>query len=173
MCPKTYTLEPSEKATQVMVATADLLVWGDLITREHARIVAFLVTLADDFVPLHDAKVLFLGPTQKSAPVDRSSIYIRLEEILLFHSMSETEPVPEESEVRRIEPLEVNVGPFLIEGFILKSPFATLQNLLLISKDEYMPIYRATIRHVAKPWLGTFKAQSVQVRRDRMSVMTR
>jgi hypothetical protein len=173
MSPKTYTLEPSEKATQVMVGTADLLIWGDLVTKEHARIVGFLATLAEDFVPLRDAKILFLSLTQKSAPVGRPTVYVKLEEILIFHSITESEPLPEESEVRRFEPLEATVGSFLIEGIILKSPIATLQNLLLVSKDEYMPIYRATICHVAKPWLGTFKAQMVQVRRDRMSVMTR
>ena len=50
MTTKTYTLEPGQKATQVMIGTPDTLIWGDLITREQTRISAFLNTLAEDFV---------------------------------------------------------------------------------------------------------------------------
>ena len=170
---KTYTLEPGEKATQVMIGTADMLVWGDLVTKEHARMAAFLTTLAEDFVPLRDAKILFLAPTQQVAPVDRQVVYVKLEEILFFYSMSDPVPLPEESEVRRFEPIEVIAGSFQIEGTLLKSPISSLQNMLLVSKDAYIPVYQATVRHVAKPWLGGFASSVVQVRRERMAVAVR
>lgn len=173
MSQKSYTLASDEKATQVMIGTADMLLWGDLVTKEHARLVAFLATLAEDFVPLRDAKILFLAPTQQIAPVERPTVYLKLEEILLFYVMSDPEPLPEETEVRRFEPVEAIVGPFQIEGMILKSPIATLQNLLLVAKDAYMPIYEATIRHVAKPWLGTFSSDMVQVQRARLTMTVR
>ena len=170
MSPKSYTLDPSEKATQVMIGTPDMLLWGDLVTKEHVMVSGFLNTLAEDFVPLRDAKVLFLAPAQKAAPLERPVVYVKLEEILLFLSMGEQSLLPEESEVRRYEPLEAIVGPFQVQGEILKSPIATLQNLLLVSKDTYMPFYKATVRHVAKPWLGTFSNSMVQIRRDRLTV---
>lgn len=170
MNPKSYTLDPSEKATQAMMGTSDMLLWGDLVTKKHVIITGFLNTLAEDFVPMRDAKVLFLAPAQQATPLDRSVLYVKLEEILLFFSMGEQSPLPEESEVRRYEPIEAIVGPFQVQGEILKSPIATLQNLLLVSKDAYMPIYRATIRHVGKPWLGTFSSSTVQIRRDRLTI---
>ncbi len=173
MSPKSYTLEPGQKATQVMIGTSDMLVWGDLLTKEQARIVGFLTTLAEDFVPLYDAKVLFLTPPQQTAPLERPSLYVKLEEILFFYAMSDVAEIPEESEVRRFEPIEAIVGSFLIEGVILKSPIATLQNLLLVTKDAYIPIYKATVRHVAKPWLGAFSSTMIQVRRERLTVMVR
>jgi hypothetical protein len=167
---KSHTLDPGEKATQVMVGTADLLVWGDLVTREQVRLSGFLNTLAEDFVPFHDAKALFLAPAQQVAPVDKAIIYMKLEEILFFYAMSDLEPLPEESEVRRYEPVQFFIGSYRIEGSILKSPIAALLNLLLVTKDAYMPIYQAKISHVAKPWLGTFSASMVQLRRDRLCV---
>jgi hypothetical protein len=170
MSPKSYTLDPSEKATQVMIGTADLLLWGDLVTKAHVTVVGFLNTLAEDFVPVRDARVLLLAPAQQAAPLERSVVYVKLEEILLFFSMGEQAELPEESEVRRYEPIEAVVGPFQVEGEILKSPIATLQNLLLVSKEAYMPFYKATIRHVAKPWLGTFSASMVQLRHDRLII---
>jgi hypothetical protein len=173
MSTKPYELQPDEKATQVMIGTQDMLLWGDLVTKEHARINAFLSTLAEDFVPLHDVKILFLAPTQQISPLQRAIAYVKLEEILFFFPMAENVPLPEESETRRFEPIELVVGSFQIEGQLLKSPVATMQNLLLVTKDNYMSFYQATIRQVAKPWLGTFSTSMVQVRRGRLTLIQR
>jgi hypothetical protein len=170
---KPYELKSDEKATQVMIGTHETLLWGDLVTKEHARIGAFLSTLAEDFVPLHDARILFLTPTQQMPPLQRTIVYIKLEEILFFYLMTEDVPLPEESEVRRFEPIELIIGSFQVEAQILKSPVAKMQNLLLVTKDSYMPFYQATIRHVAKPWLGVFSTSMVQIRRQNMALTLR
>jgi len=167
---KTYTLEPGEKATQVMIGTPELLLWGDLVTKEQVRISSFLNTVAEDFVPLHDCKALFLTPAQQVAPVDKAVIYVKLEEILFFYTMADHEPLPEESEVRHYQPVEYFISSYRIEGSLLKSPIATLLNLLLVTKEAYMPVYQAKISHVAKPWLGTFSASMLHIRRDRLLV---
>jgi hypothetical protein len=171
MSEKPYELAPDQKATQVMIGTHDMLLWGDLITKQQTRMGAFLSTLAEDFVPLHDVRILHLAPTQQIAPLQRASAYVKLEEILLFYLMSEEVPLPEETEVRRFEPVEAIVGPFQIEGLLLKSPISTVLNLLLVLKDDYIPLYQATIRHVAKPWLGVFSTTMVQVRRQRSALI--
>ena len=171
MSEKSYTLEAGEKATQILIGTADLLIWGDLVTKEHVPVAAYLMTIAEDFVPLRDAKVLFLAPVQQAAPVARQVVYVKREEILIFYSMSDPVPLPEETEVRRFEPMEVLIGPYQIQGDMLKSPIASLENVLLVSKDDFMPFYRVTIRHVGKPWLGSFTSSMVQVRRQRMNVV--
>jgi hypothetical protein len=171
MSEKPYTLEADQKATQVMIGTADYLIWGDLITKAHLSIGAFLNTLAEAFVPVYDVRILFLAPKEQVPPLERPLLFVKLEEILLFFSPGDVEPLPEESETRRYEPVEILVGSFLIEGTILKSPIATMQNLLLVSKDDYMDFYQGTIRHVAKPWLGSFAGNRLQVRRDRLSLV--
>jgi hypothetical protein len=79
--------------------------------------------------------------------------------------------LPEESEVRRYDPIEAAVGSFRVEGQLLKSPIATLQNLLIVSKDAYMPFYHATVHHAGNPWLGSFASDVVQLRRDSMTVI--
>lgn len=173
MSGRSYTLGPEEKATQVMVGTPDLLVWGDLVTKEQVRTSAFLNTLAEDFVPLNDVKILFLAPAQQTAPLERASLQIKLEEILLFFAMHDTEPLPEETETRRYTPVDVIVGSYHVEGQVLKSPFATIQNMLLVAKSPYLALYQATVRHVAKPWLGTLASSSVQIRMDRMTMAQR
>jgi hypothetical protein len=173
MSPKSYTLDPTEKATPVMVGTADMLLWGDLVTKQRARIVGYLTTLAEDFVPLHDVKVLFLSPREQVAPMERPIVYVKLEEILTFHPVGESEPLPEETEVRRFVPIEVVVSSYHIEAMLLKSPVASLESMLTVSKEAYLPLYKAVIRHIANPWLGTFSTNMVQVRRDRMAAMSR
>lgn len=173
MSSESYTLGPEEKATQVMVGTPDMLLWGDLITKQQVRMSIFLNTLAEDFVPLHGVKALFLAPAQQMAPVEKPALFVKQEEILLFLAMHDTEPIPDETETRRYEPIEVFVGSYQIEGKILKSPFSTLENMLMVSRFTYMPVYEATVSHVAKPWLGTFPASLVHVRRERLIVVPR
>lgn len=173
MTQRPYTLGPDEKVTPVMIGTASTLVWGELVTKTQARISAYLNTLAEDFVPIHDARILFLAPTEQVPPVERPVLYVRLEEILLLFSPAEVDAPPEESGTLHYEPVEIVVGSFLVEGMFMKSPQADLHNLLLVSNVPYMDFYRATIRHVAKLWLGTFSANRVQIRRDRLFLAPR
>ena len=163
---KSYTLEAGEKASQVMVGTGHTLMWGDLVTKEQISVSAFLNTLAEDFVPLHDVKILFLAATQQVPPLERATVHVKLEEILLFFEVASAEALPEETHVRRFEPVEAILGSFQLEGSILKSPLANLGTMLLVSKDPYLHLYRASVRHVAKPWLGTIAATVILVRRD-------
>lgn len=170
---KSYALEAGEKANQVMVGTADALMWGDLVTREQVSISVYLNSLAEDFVPLHEVKILFLATTQQVPPLERSMVHVKLEQILLLWDMAGSEALPEESQMRRYAPAEAIVGSFHLEGSILKSPLADLHTMLLVSKDAYLQLCRASIRHVAKPWLGTMAANMAFVRRDCLTLAVR
>jgi hypothetical protein len=170
---KSFSLEEGEKASQVMVGTAHTLVWGDLVTRGQVPIAGFVNTLAEDFVPLHDVKILFLAPSQQVPPVERAMAHIKLEEVLLLFEMAGAEALPEETKMRRYEPVEAIVGSFHLEGLILKSPLVDLHTMLLVSKDPFLQLFRASIRHVAKPWLGTMAANPAFVRRDRLTMAVR
>ena len=172
MSNKSYTLQAGEKVSQVMIGTPDMLLWGDLVTKEQVRLAAYLTTLAEDFVRLRDANILFLSPVEQRDPIVRSEVYVKYEEILFFYVMSERLPLPEETELRRFEPLEMVVGSFHIEGEIVKSPMATLQNMLVVTSEPYLSVYRASVRHVAKPWLGSFTSSLVQVRLGRLMVLS-
>jgi len=172
MSEKPYTLASDEKENQVMVGTSDILFWGALVTKEQVRLSSFLNTLAEDFIPFHNVKILFLAPAQQVAPVERALLCVKLEEILVFFAMADLELPPEETEMRRYEPVEALVGSYQIEGMILKSPLTPLHNMMLIATSAYMPVYKATVRHVAKPWLGTFSSSVVHVRRDRLLTAT-
>jgi uncharacterized protein YfaP (DUF2135 family) len=84
--------------------------------------------------------------------------------------MDDPDPVPEETNTRHYVPVEMFVGSYQIEGKIMKAPVSTLQNMLLVTRSVYLPIYEATVRHMAKPWLGSFSSNVVQVRREHVSV---
>jgi hypothetical protein len=161
-------LAPDEKATQIMIGTPDALIWGDLVTKERVRMSAFLNTLAEEFVTVHDAKVLFLCCAEKNAPETRQAIHVKQEEIMIFYAMHDREPLPDETETRRYEPVEFIAGTYQVEGRIFKSPFSTLQNTLLLSKATYIPVYEASLRHIGKPWLGSFSNSLIQVRQHRV-----
>jgi hypothetical protein len=168
MSEKPFTLAADEKATQVMIGTRDTLLWGNLVTKQQVRMSIYMNTLAEDFVPLRETKALFLAPAQQMAPIERPAVHVKQEEVLLFFAMVDSEPLPDETETRRYAPIEAFIGSYRIEGKLLKSPVATIENMLLVSKSTYLPIYQATVRHVAKPWLGTFTSPRVHVRQDQM-----
>jgi hypothetical protein len=168
MSEEAYTVAQDEKVTRVMIGTPEILVWGDLVTKQSVRMSVFLNTLAEDFVPLRNVKILFLAPTEQMAPLERAFLFVKLEEILLFFAMHDTEPLPQEAETRRYEPAEVLVGSYQVKGKVLKSPMSTFHNMLLISRYAYIPLYEASVHHIAKPWLGAFSSNLIQVRRDRM-----
>jgi hypothetical protein len=170
MSAKSYTLESDQKAVQIVIGTADTLIYGDLVLRERLKLGSYLKTLAEEFIPVYDARILFLAPRERVPPVERPLLYVRLEEILFLFSSADGDAPPEESETRRYEPVEVVIGSFMVEARLLKSPLAALHNLLLVTKAPYMDFYEATIRHVAKPWLGTFSTGHVQIRLDRLSL---
>ena len=170
MSEKSYTLGRDEKANQVMVGTPDALIWGDLVTKKQVRMSIYLNTLAEDFVPLRDVRILFLAPEKQTAPVERPELYVKQEEILVFFVMNDTEPMPEESETRQYVPVEIFVGSYQIEGKLIKAPVSTLQNMLMVSRAVYLPVYEATVHHVAKPWLGKFSSPLIHVRRERVNV---
>lgn len=170
MSEKSYRLASDEKANQVMVGTQDTLIWGDLVTKKPVRISIFLNTMAEEFVPLHDVRILFLAPEQKVPPAERPELLIKQEEILTFFALDDPEPIPEETETRHYVPVEMFVGSYQIEGKIMKAPVSTLQNMLLVTRSVYLPIYEATVRHIAKPWLGSFTSRVVHIRRERMNV---
>ena len=170
---KSYTLEEGEKASQVMVGTPHTLIWGDLVTKEHVTVSVYFNSLAEDFVPLHDVKILFLAATQQVPPLERPLVHVKLEEILFCFDTHGGEPVPEETQVRRFEPVEAILGSFHLEGSILKSPLADLGTMLLVTRDPYLQLCRASLRHVAKPWLGNIAASVASVRRDSLIVAVR
>lgn len=173
MSEKSYTLGPDEKANQVMVGTQNTLVWGDLVTKKPVRMSAYLNTMAEDFVSLHEARILFLAPEKRVPPAERAELFIKQEEILVFFAMNDEEPLPEESDTRHYIPVEIFAGSYQIEGKILKAPVSTLANMLVVSRAVYLQIYEATVRHVAKPWMGSFSSPLIHVRRERVSVAPR
>ena len=169
---QSYALAADEKANQVMIGTPDALIWGDLVTKEQVRISAYLNTLAEDYVTLHNAKILFLAPQEQAPPIERSAVYIRQQEVLVFFVMHDEELLPEETQTRKYESVEAFIGSYQVEGTILKAPISTMQNMLLVSKATYMPVYNATVRHVAKSWLGSFSTNLAHVRCERMILTT-
>ena len=42
MAERPYALESDEKATQVMIGTPDMLLWGDLVTKENVRLTGYI-----------------------------------------------------------------------------------------------------------------------------------
>jgi hypothetical protein len=144
------------------------MIWGDLVTKKAVRVATFLNVLAEDFVPIWDAKILYLNGERTTEPLQRLVAYIKLQEILVFFSTQELEALPEETDLRRYEPVSLVVGDFQIDAAMLKSPMSEMSTLLTVAKDLFLPFYRARVSCLSQPWLGTFQTSMVQVQREHM-----
>jgi hypothetical protein len=173
MSARPYTLESDQKAVQVVLGTVDAVIWGDLHLKAHLNLGSYLKMLAEEFVPVYDVQIQFLTSKEQTPPVGRPLLYVRLDEVLFLFSPTDSDAPPAETEMRRYEPVEVVIGSFMVEAMLLKSPLAAMLNLLLVTKAPYMDFYGATIRHMTKPWLGTFSTNYVQIRRDRLFLAPR
>jgi hypothetical protein len=144
------------------------MIWGDLVTKQAVRVANFLNVLAEDFVPIWKAKLLYLQGGRNTEPLQRLVVYVKLQEILVFFATQELEALPEETNLRRYEPVSLVVGDFQIDAEMLKSPMSEMSALLMVAKDPFMPFYRASVSCLSHPWLGTFQTSMVQVQRERM-----
>jgi hypothetical protein len=165
---KRYDLQDDEQDTPVVVCTPRCMIWGDLVTKKAVRVTNFLNVLAEDFVPIWDAKLLYLNGERTTEPLRRLVAYVKLQEILVFFSTQELEALPEETDLRRYEPVSLVVGDFQIDAEMLKSPMSEMSALLIVTKDPFMPFYRASVSCLSQPWLGTFQTSIVRVQRQRM-----
>ena len=80
-----YTLAADEKITPIMIYTGNLLVRGELVTKESARASIWLRMQGQvHYVHIHKAQVLnFGGPLTKSFSYDE--LYLPISQVVGFH----------------------------------------------------------------------------------------
>ena len=109
MTAKTYTLEPGQKATQVMIGTPDTLIWGDLVTREKTRISAY------SHLGRRVCAIRRPGPIPPPAPVPpvQKPRHVAGDLFLWRPSQSAARKRPG---TRRLDPVGIFVRPYRPEG---------------------------------------------------------
>ncbi|HSO28253.1 MAG TPA: hypothetical protein VLS48_09305 [Anaerolineales bacterium] len=165
-----YSLQPGEKVTPVMVYTQNLLIWGDVITKQAIRVSVWLRTpMAPQYLTIHNAQVLPLPSSRGARQQSFSELHVPLPLVLAFHIMPPArDPVDyDPNEPHRVmTPTTTLVGYFRFDGLVRMSSMTNLQRYLDVMKESYSTMYDVEITQTGAPDMGVIRTPFVLLKRD-------
>ena len=162
-------LAEDDRATAVMVHTANSLSWGQLITKKAILAERFLIgATVPDFVSLFSAQTIAIHGSQISKPIKYNELHIPYEEVVAFHLMppAEAQLDYDPTEPNRIMvPVTAYAGSFHFKASIRIGVQTTIQNLLGITKSDFMSIYDVEIYHPSNPNMKPMNVNFAMIQR--------
>jgi hypothetical protein len=141
-----YTLAPDEKATTVMVYTANSLVRGDLITKQSARVSIWLrMQVQVNYLHVRKPQILALGGAQTKSMIN-DELYIPISQIHGFHLVSfNDEPMDyDDSEPNRaMKSVTMLLGGFSVNGKLRVSTHTDFATSLELTHTGWLSVYDA------------------------------
>jgi len=162
-----YILRPDEKTTSVMLYTQDTVVRGDVVTKESVhRVNIWLRTDgAPKYMHILKPQVLVFGGSPVKA-LTYSEIYFPTTQLIGFHTLPPTEETldyePQEAN-RMMEPVDVIVGTFVMNGNIRISTQTELGVSLEVARLSWMSLYDAVITNPYLPQMPAIQVPMVLV----------
>lgn len=163
-----YQLQEGEKATEVMVYTDTLLIWGQVITKVAIRVSTWLRTPAiPQFMCIYEAHVLRFGSGGISKPQNYQELYLPSSQIIAFHiKPPERDPLdydPNEP-MRKMEPATALVGWFHFDGALRMSTQTNIARFLDVTKEPFITMYDIEITQPSSPSGGVMRVPYALVR---------
>ena len=149
-------LAADEKIAMVMVYTNNMLVRGEVVTKESLRVSIWLRTQGvPNYIHMIKPQVILLGGTPPKS-LSYSEMFVPTAEVFGFHlAPPESDPIDyDKSELNRMmQPMEVLVGSFLVKAKIRISTQTDVATSLDVSRASWMSLYEADI---SNPYLPQF-----------------
>lgn len=149
-------LAVDEKIAMVMVYTNNMLVRGDVIAKENARVSIWLRTQGvPNYIHLYKPQVIsFAGGSPKTFSF--SELFVPTVQVIAFHLVPPAQDTldydPAEAN-RMMQPLDVMVGTFMMKTKIRISMQTDVATSLDVMRASWMSIYDAEI---SNPYLPQF-----------------
>ncbi|MGW8250134.1 MAG: hypothetical protein ACWGO1_05795, partial [Anaerolineales bacterium] len=165
---KPYTLGEEDKATPVMVYTANSLLVGEVVTKKVIRVSTWLRTpMVPQYVALHSAQILDLSSGGNPRSLSLSTLYLPSHQVVAFHMRPpESDPLdydPDEP-MRRMEPVTVLIGPFRFDGSLRISTQTDLENYLDVIIENFTSLYDVRVSAPNLPALKPFQVSFALLR---------
>ncbi len=149
-------LAADEKTVMVMVYTQNMLVRGEVVVKENARVSIWLRTQGvPNYIHLLKPQVILLGgtpPKNYAYP----EIFIATTQVIGFHIAPPAQDPPDydPAEAHRVmHPLDIILGTFTMKGHIRISTQTDVATSLDVMRAAWLSIYDATI---SNPYLPQF-----------------
>ena len=157
-----YILRPDEMTSLVMLYTMHSVVRGDAVVRQNVpRVNIWLRTDgAPRYIHVLNSQVLLFGGSPVKA-LSYSELYFPTSQVIAVHTLPPTEePLdydPNEAD-RRMEPLDLLVGTFVMKGHIRISTHSEVDHTLESARVSWMSVYDVSITN---PYLPQMPALQV------------
>jgi hypothetical protein len=153
------TLAPDEKTALVMMYTHNMLVRGEVVTKENLRVSIWLRTQGvPNYIHLIRPQVILFGGSPPKS-LAYSEIFIPTVEVLGFHlAPPEHDPLDYDATEtnRMMQSVDIMVGSFLVKAKIRISTQTDIATSLDVSRASWLSIYEADI---SNPYLPQFSVQ--------------
>ncbi|MBI3175742.1 MAG: hypothetical protein HYZ25_18630 [Chloroflexi bacterium] len=161
-----------EKLTTVMIYSHNMLVRGDVLTKQSMRVSIWLRTQGvPNYVHLFKPQVLVLG-----GPAPRTLTYEEMffptPQVVGFHiAPPAADPVDyDASEAgRRLVDVSLMIGSFMLKARARISSQTDFATSIDVARAAWMSIYEAEISHPALPQMGVMHVPMLLVRPEQVS----
>ncbi len=157
-----YQLDPNEKKTPVVLYTEDTLIHGEVITKKIVRVPILLRTEgAPKYLHLLNAQII--RPDNATNVSKFDELLTPVSELVGFHVAPniEVELDYEEGQAnRRMLPLKVAMGSFLLDSKIRISTQTELDKSLEVMRSDWLSLYDARISNA---YLTQMKVTSAMI----------
>jgi hypothetical protein len=167
---RSYPIPAGEKISSIMAYTMNLLVWGEVLTKEAIRASTWLRTPAiPQYIFIHDAQVMNFAGSSLPKPVFFRELHLPSSQVIAFHIKPPTfDPLdydPNEP-MRKMEPATALVGTFRFDGFLRMSTQTSIDRFLDVSKETFTALYDLEITQPLIPSMKPIRVPFALLRSD-------
>ncbi len=166
-------LSPDDKSTLVMVYTQDMVVRGEVVTKQGVRVSTWLRTQGvPEYIHLFKPNLLQFGSGAVKS-LAYAEIYVPVATVIAFHLVP---PVTEELDYSADETNRVMVpatalpGTFLFKGFFRISEVASLSTSLELAHSSWLTIYNVDVTNPSMPQMPPIHVPMVLVDPKQISI---
>jgi hypothetical protein len=166
-------LAADEKTTLVMIYTLNMLVRGELVTKESARVGVWPRQGMPNLLHILKPSVLLFGGSPPKS-LTYSEIFVPTASMIGYHlAPPAIEPLDydENEKNRTMQPVSLLMGTFIIKGFIRMASTATLVTNLEVAFNGWLSIYQAEISNPFLPQMQAMQVPMLLVSPNRVNFM--
>ncbi len=147
-------LSPDEKSTLVMTYTQNMLVRGDVVTRQGVRVSTWLRTQGvPEYIHMYKATVLHFGSGVVKA-LTYAEVYVPVTTVIAFHLVppaSEALDYSADEENRIMVPVTALPGTFQFKGYFRIATQASISTSIELAHSEWSSIYNVDVTNPSMP----------------------
>jgi len=166
-------LSPDEKSTLVMTYTQNMLVRGEVVTKQGVRVSTWLRTQGvPEYIHLFKPTVLHFGSGVVKA-LTYSEVYVPVSTVIAFHlvpPVTEALDYAADETNRILVPVTALPGTFQFKGFFRISTHASLSTSIELAHSDWSSIYNVDVTNTSMPQMQPIHVPMILINPKQVSL---